>query len=365
MNSVQMTITTEHDIAEPIRGFFMQQFPVGVAANKDAKVDLVTDALVSNGQVRFGPAPTPEGLNVIRAVVQCAIDRGAPIPILTPWGSKKPENDASIDIAEMGALKQLACLQARVQQHYEPGVQIRLRIEDASGYHLYADEEGSAPAIDRYTKDFCDLVRVMGLHFIEPVPENSLFSADEFATRTNEVAVVMDEYLKATEGAADHAGQSEVRDRLRAMTGIRGDIAPDQREYYYRLYRGLYQGIDQGGLQAKLAQYLSGALVRNKIGGRGEDPSWKGKYVQVTFAPPVPGSPPEMVRHFLYYRALPSRSAHTPPWRAKGYFEMRGRQATPKVASWRACPAGLGSCVVELNNGNSNVAVTADYVVMG
>lgn len=360
---VRVTINDENNYGDLIRGFLMGQFPTAIIADKSTKLELVTRALVGNGMTRFGPTPDPESLVVLRDVIRDALEHDKPIPILTPWGSKKQDN-GPVDIAEVGALKQLACLQHRVQQYHAPGVQLRLRIEDASGYYLYADTAGSRAAIDQYTKDLCALVAILHLDFIQPVPEGMLFNEHAYATETSRVAVVMEEYLSATEHTFNGAREDAARATLRTMTGIKGEITYDQREYYYRLYRSLSPGINQDEATRKLAQYLSGALVRTKMNGRGEDPAWKGKHIQVTFAPPVPGSPVEMVRHFLYYRALPTRMAHTPPWRAKGYLEMRGKEATPKIASWSGAPRDLIPCSVELSSGGKTVSISSDYRIM-
>lgn len=360
-SGVRMEIDDEHPYGDLIKKFLVGQFPTTIPADRAAKLDLVTTAIVGNGTVRFGPTPEPESLVVVRDVIRRAIDRNGPIPILVPWGSKKPDGSL-LDIAEVGALKQLDCLQKRVQRHHAPGVQLRLRIEDASGYYLYASEEGSKAAIDRYTKDLCTLMDILGLHFIKPVPENTLFSAWAYAQQAGEAAILMEAYLKATETSPPHGEQHRSAWlKLHDMVGIKGHIAQEQREFYYRLYRGLFPGLTQEEATRKLAQYLAGALVRNKIGGRGEDPSWLGRYIQVTFAPPVPGSPPGMVRHFLYYRALPTRMAHTPPWRAKGYLEMHGRVASPKISSWAGAPKDLTPCSVELRDNDKKVTITTDY----
>lgn len=362
-SDVRVTIDSENPYGDLIRGFLMGQFPAAIQADKKAKLDLLTMAVMGNGMVRFGPTPEPESLVVVRAVIRDTIERNVPIPILVPWGSKKPDN-SSLDIAEVGALKQLACLQRRVLQHHAPGVQIRLRIEDASGYYLYAGESGADQGIDQYTKDLCALIGILDLSFIQPVPESGLFTALLFATKTDEVAVVMEAYLKATEKGFGSADAIATWLKLNAMTGIKGDIEPAQREYYYRLYRSLFPGIDQEAATTKLARYLSGALVRTKIGGRGEDTNWRGKHIQITFAPPVPGSPASLVQHFLYYRALPSRMAHTPPWRAKGYLEMRGREVTSKIANWGGQPKDLVPCAVQLVNKTEMVSISADYRIM-
>jgi hypothetical protein len=139
----------------------------------------------------------------------------------------------------------------------------------------------------------------------------------------------------------------------------------EQRAYYRKIYEKLFVGISPADATHKLARYLSGVLVRNNMGGRGDDPSWGGKFIQVTFHAPIPGAPPETVRHYVRYRTLPMSMAttHIPPWRAKGYLKMAGRKATPKIASWHDLPPGLVPQTATLTDGKETVEVKADYLI--
>lgn len=364
---VNVAFDEENNYAELIRAFLVGQFPAAVHADKMTKLELVTGALIGTGQVRLGPQPNPESLVAIRDVVRRAIDTNQPIPVLTPWGSRKPQNGASLDIAEIGALKQLACIQDRVLPHHAPGVRLILRIEDASGYYLFGDERGSRAAIDAYSQDFQRLVHILGLDFIEPVLETALFDPRAYAESTDEVVPTMEQYLAETDAFGFEGWQERAsRKRLQEVfPAFQGEISLEQRAYYRGLYSKLFPSISPEGATHKLARYLTSALVRNKIKGRGDDPTWEGKYLQVTFAPPIPGAPSGTVSRFLYYRTLPTSMAatHIPPWRAKGFLKMNGRRATPKIASWSDTPQGLVPCAVKLINGGEEVSIAADYLI--
>lgn len=364
---VRVIMDNEDLYGDLVRGFFSEQFPTAVPADKATKLDLVTSALIGTGQVRLGPQPNPESHVAIRAVVQHAIDHNQPIPVLTPWGSKKPRNGMSIDIAEVAALKQLACIQDRVQRYHTPGLRLIIRIEDASGYYLFGDELNCRPSIDTYSRDFVKLVRVLGLGFIEPLLETNLFDAQKYADMTDALVPTMEQYIFETDiFGFDGWQERESRRRLHDFfPAFQGEIPREQRDYYRGLYKKLFPGIGPAEATHKLARYLSSAIVRNKIRGRGDDPSWEGKYLQVTFAPPIPGAPAGTVSRFLYYRTLPTSmgTTHIPPWRAKGYLRMDGRRATPKIASWSDIPSGLVSCSVQLTNSNEALSITTDYLV--
>lgn len=364
---VNVVLDDGNTYAELIRAFLVGQFPTAVRADKTTKLELVTAALIGTGQVRLGPQPNPESLVAIREVVRRAIDTNQPIPVLTPWGSRKPHNGAALDIAEIGALKQLACIQDRVLHHHAPGMRLILRVEDASGYYLFGDEQGSRPSIDAYSQDFQRLVRILGLGFIEPVLETALFDPRTYAETTDAIVPVMEQYLAETDAFGFEGWQERVsRKRLQEIfPAFQGEIALEQRAYYRGLYSKLFPNISPEGATHKLARYLTSALVRNKIKGRGDDPTWEGKYLQVTFAPPIPGAPAGTVSRFLYYRTLPTSMAatHIPPWRAKGFLKMNGRRATPKITSWGDIPSGLVPCAVKLVNGGDEVSIAADYLI--
>lgn len=351
-----------------IGSFFAGAFPAAVATDKSTQLDLVTGALVASGQVRYGPSPNPESLVAIRELVRECITSGKPIPILTPWGSKKPRNDGSLDVAEVGALKQLACLQARVQQYHAPGIELVIRVEDGSGYYLFEGDTAARAAIDQYSPAFVRLIKVLGLSgFIRPVLESAIFDERRYADMTDEVVPVVQAYIAETDAFGfDGYEERASWKRLHTITGVRGEIPVEQRNYYRTLYLKLFPGISPEEANRKLSRYLASAFVRSKIKGRADDPSWGGKYIQVTFAPPIPGAPAGMVSRHLYYRTLPLRMAttHIAPWRAKGYLKIRGREVTPKIVSWNEVPEDLMAFSVELNGNGDAVSVAADYLLV-
>src|SRR5258706_484891 len=139
MNVDGLTIRVP-DLGNPYRDmiaeFLSRTFPANLD-NKGNVLEALTAAFVTTSKIRFGPSPNPESLVAIRKVLASAIEGGVPVPMLVPWGSKKPFNSASIDIAELGALKMLMQLQDRVKPFHTPGIQINLRLEDVGGYYLF------------------------------------------------------------------------------------------------------------------------------------------------------------------------------------------------------------------------------------
>ncbi len=82
------------------------------------------------------------------------------------------------------------------------------------------------------------------------------------------------------------------------------------------------------------------------------------------FAPPVVGTPHELVSTRLYYRTVPLSHSkqHIPFWRARGILKVKGGDTRMSFAPWGA-EAAEG--VAEFTDGERSVAVRADYMVEG
>jgi hypothetical protein len=356
--TTRVFVDVENPYQREISTFFSAEFPAITPTDSDAVLDLVTSAITTTAQTRYGPMPNPEGLVVIREAIRTAMENNKPIPVLVPWGSKKGPTDGSIDVAEVGALKQLYCLQRRVTGHYAPGIDVRLRIEDVSGYHLFGDEH--KPVIDRYTRDMTVLIRVLGLDFVRAVPEHMLFSSGDFLALADEAFPKMREYLVAMEQGGIISDEIV---RTLEKFGWRGSVQAQQRDFYRRRYQALYPGITEEQVMDKMASYFSGVMARNKLDGRGDDKDWGGKYVHLYFGLPVPGVPKAVTSRVVHYRTLPLRSAksHLPPWRAKGYIKINGSNVCPKISTWDNLP-DLTPCTVIIKNDDSlSVEVQSDY----
>lgn len=93
---------------------------------------------------------------------------------------------------------------------------------------------------------------------------------------------------------------------------------------------------------------------------------WGSNYINVNFAQPIPGLPPELSGRRLYYRTMPARFArtHRPPWRAKGYLDIGENEITPKITGWKE-PLELHRASVTITNGETIAKLRTDYVISG
>lgn len=350
---------------EMMANFFAQDFPGANITNKGSMLEALTAAFIASGQVRYGPAPNPESLVAIRAVIRDCIENNKPLPILVPWGSKKTKNYESVDVAELGALKQLACLQKRVTSFFAPGIQVRMRMEDVSGYSLFMDEiEHARPSTIRYCKDFSVLVRALGMDsYVEPILESTLFLEEYYAATTKEYLPLFVAYLMASEDGPGSGKAFVTFEDLRRI-GWQGNIPAEQRNFYYQRYRANYPGITTAQAIRKLALYFATNLARIQYKGTADDPAWLGKYLAISFVGPVPGVPAlNSWSRRIFYRTLPTKMAdtHIPAWRAKGYLKV-GSQIIPKLASWNE-KREYNRAKLVFTRGEYCVDVAADYVV--
>lgn len=348
-----------------VSSFFTLEFPGANSNSIGAVLEAVTAAFVASNQIRYGPVPNPESLVAIRDVIRKSIVAGKPIPVLTPFGSRKSRLGERLDVAEVASLKQLSCLQKRIAAYYAPGITINLRLEDASGHYLFADEdEASRRATEEYCEAFQKLTRILGFSsFIKPVLESSLFDEREYAATCDSIVPALMVYITDTDAYGFNDYSTRNSWKALAAFGWQGNIPQEQRDYYRGRYRTLYASISDYDATMKLARYFAGSWARIKHHGTGADPSWGSDYIRVTFVSPVPGVPAGLATRNIYYRTLPMKFAttHIPAWRAKGYLKING-EITPKLASWGE-PREYQPCELVFSNPDSgeNVNVRADY----
>jgi len=349
------------DRHEEVAGFFRGDFPNSSPFSSGLSVaDAVVAEIVGSDKIRYGAAPL--GLKV-QEVVRRAIALDWPIPILCPWGSKKTVNGESIDIAEVGALKQLANLASRVKHHYPGGIMVNIRVDDVSGYHLFTEQgEPMRSSSRRYCDDFGRLVRVLGLSsFVNTVPESSLFGETEFNACADGLIPVFAGYI-ARAYLENFEGMDKTPEGiLLAKRGWVGGLPKLQCDYFRSRYARLYEADEEAAVGV-LARYLSGSLARVTLGRSGAELAWGSDYLRVTFLSPVPGTPAHLLTKTVNYRTLPRQFTrdHSPPWRMKGCIEL-GEGLKPKLCSWDHT-AALTPYAVLISDGERSVEVSSNYV---
>lgn len=356
MNTSLINITGQ--LSDPytsiIKKKIIGQFPIVFQRDSSQVLEGIMKELLASAKLRFGPLPSPESIVRLREIVRKYVAQSLPIPLLVPWGSKKVANGYSVDTAELSAIKMLTCLGSRVEAVYTPGTQIVLRVEDLSGFTLFKDE--GQPAIEssnRYVDDLEKLVRILNPS-IKFQKETLMHNASDYEKTAEEFIPIMHEHLK-----------NPTVDSLNNLKeyGWKGDIPQHQLEYYLERYAKIY-GSDAEQQIAKLAVYFGTAWARHKLNMIGDLPEWEKDYIQINFAPPVPGAPTDIVSNFIHYRTTPSTQTrdHLPPWRAKGFLEISEDRVKFKLASWRKeMPCNSHKLVLE--KGGESITLNTRYLI--
>lgn len=343
-----------------IASFLAREFHASTGTT-DSILEAVTNEFVGSGQIRFGPVPSPESIVAIRSVISKCVEANLPIPILCPWGSRKP-NNTGVDIAELSALKTLSCLGKRIQAHYPPGICIRMRIEDIGGYYLFADE---GPIVRHATKTYMEgllrLIHVLDVKFVKPVPESTLMDEDVYNEVADKAQQILLQYISETDVRGLDSHQDLASWQQLEQMGWKGSIPLEQRAYYRERYERLYPGRERSEYTKMLAIYLAGSHARYHLRGTGIDESWgKDSHLQISFCPPVPGMPASMSNRTIHYRTLPEKMArtHLAPWRARGYLRISGDQIAVKISSWNE-HLDLQPSTITLHRGDVSVEILA------
>jgi hypothetical protein len=342
-----------------INHFVLTQFPQKLCVNNPDLIDLLTDEVLGTKQTRYGPKPSPESIVAIRDIIRHYVSQRLPIPFMVPWGSEKP-NGSGIDVAELSALKTIHALQNRISSHYQAGAVFNIRLEDASAPHLFDDKDEARKNAKLYTDAFVKLVYVLGIDgFVKAIPESTLTTEETFNAEADSIVPYMEQALKALQFGNEAEGKA-----LLQSLGWSGSITQEMRDYYYGQYAKLYPHHSIEGHIKILARYFAGSLARYRLKIRGDAPEWQGKFLDLSFPAPIPGTA-QLFNRRIYYRTVPSEftSNHMPAWRAKGYLTINNdNEATPKLGSFFEQRTYNTHCM-KLRRDNVEVKVQADYIL--
>lgn len=183
-----------------IADFLRQEYPDMNEGKEEPILECVMREIIGSRQVRLAGAPTLESQVAMREVVRACIKAGHPIPVLVVSGPKKTVIGESIDLAELSALKMLACLNKRVKVYFPQGIVVRIRLEDTTGYYLEEGVQDLRESIDRYIEDFATLIRVMDYNFITPIREQTLMSESQLREAAGKIFPLLMSYLTDSEG---------------------------------------------------------------------------------------------------------------------------------------------------------------------
>ena len=248
-----------------------------------------------------------------------------PIPILIGSGPKKTNDDASIDIAELSVLTILKCLNDEIKKHFEPGLDIQIRMEDLTG--LWLESENTEGAMIRYMTDFQKLLNILGYEGISIFKESELTTKKQFFIKADTYSNIFEQYLLDTNESeekdyASHASFIAVKE-----LGWTGIVPLEMRQYLFNKYEKLIPGITKEASIEIVARYLGATLARIHTKSAGKQSElYKSGFspMEIAFARPTPGIPDNIQQARVYYRTVTMKNTkkNMPFWRAKGVLKI-------------------------------------------
>jgi hypothetical protein len=343
-----------------IAKFLSSEFPQA-HSNTESRLEAVITAILASRQRRLGPAPGVEAQAKMYKIGRRLIQKGLPVPIFVPFGPKKPIRGEGVDIAELATLKALSCLQANVKQHYEPGINVVIRLEDATGLILEDGTPDLSVDMDTYCRDFVRLTHMLGYdEFISLRRETAVVSFDSFKSEVEELLPRFEKYLAETDGTIKD------EEKLKPLREVNwnGIISSEMRVYLMSRYEKFHPHATVAERRKMMATYLTCALARYRIGMMeallgNSDPS-----ISVSFAPPSPDEAMNAPR--VFYRAVPMNHSkmHIPPWRAKGILKIgKDDKIKMSVINWSDIEkCDLTEGILKVSNENETLSIRADYI---
>lgn len=347
--------------ARDIASFLRAEYPEILNKEQETVMESVVAEMIGTRQIRLGSRPTPESEVAMRDVARRCIEVGHPIPVLVVAGPKKPLRDESIDLAELSALKMLACLNARVMAYYPPGITVNIRLEDATGYYLEEGTDGLHRSIENYIRDLSTLIKILGYDFIKPVREQTLVKPETLRQAAETLRPLFVSYLTDSDQLPEDQWENLGSLKELSKVGWKGLITRNTRRYYLERYQRLVPGYDEKQGILMMAKYFAVTLARYQLKATGVENSWPG-FFQINFAPPIPDTPKSLTSTRIYYRTVPLKHTdrHMPFWRAKGYLRLNG-ETKISLASWNE-PFEYKKLAITFTDGMDSVRVQSDYL---
>lgn len=296
----------------------------------------VVNEIIGTKRVRNGCRPTPEVEVSLRNVVRSAIEEGRPVPILVPFGSSK-QGPHGCDLAEAMALLQLKHLEQKVQHFYKPGIEIRIRLEDATDEVLF-DTMWVSSKTGPYCSAFTTLSGII-------LPRAKVILESDMVDYYNGD-------LERIQGII-HRALVDNDDSMLEHIGWLNGFPTEQISYYRDVYKRYYPSLSEEAQLCLMARYFSCAVVRKMQDGTGATR----ESIILYFGNPVPGLE-QMNR--VFYKTNIDQHTHRAPWLGKGYID--NNHGIPYVSGWDGDGEYYEPGHVVVSDDYMAVQLEADYV---
>lgn len=345
MTSIKIFGSSEDPYLHLVANAAEMAFPGSSRTEPCAVFEAVANEIIGTKQQRYGPYPNPEHLVSIRSVIRLAIARNERIPVLIPWGGSK-QGSTGIDVGELFALRQVLSIIERVKAHYPIGMDVRIRIEDLTDHLLFQNVPGYAEKTKTYSAKFARLAQILSDGSITPIRESQLGEFHVFLKEMLKIQPVLE----------------AVRPRVLEQIEWSGTLRDIQIEHYRRIYANFYPALTEKERNAMIARYFAVAKVRRLLNATGFFDSEPVPLV-LSFTAPIPG---QSVANRVFLRSLPERfqNSHRAPWIGRGYYRIRGSEATPALAGWTGDGHDYTQATMSVAGNEDEVTIASDYVVV-
>lgn len=355
MVSDKIYITLDHLVNEEF------DIPCNTANTKAGLEDAITQLLIGSKKLRYGNYPSTSCVTSITELIRTKIRNSEPIPIVVPMGPHKTIINEQIDLAEIYALKTLSALNARVSCYYPAGLIFYLREEDITGWFLSGTSPDVRESIEQYLNNFNQLIKMLGYEkFIIPFRESQIANFEDVLALINVYSTPIQNYINDTQSLSSDNYQKISSYRVLNALGWKGEIPLEQRLFYQERYTKHYPHKTKDEINKMMVDYLAISFAKSQLGALVPGKN-KQDYIQLTFAPPVPGIHTDIVSRRIHYRTLPTNISrmHLPFWRAKGFLITTEGTVKPTIHNWYS-PHKFHQHEIQLTARNDSLILRAD-----
>jgi hypothetical protein len=171
--------------------------------------------------------------------------------------------------------------------------------------------------------------------FIVPFRESQLTNFEEVLALVAIYSAPIRNYINDTQNLSAENYQKISSYRVLKALGWKGEIPLEQRAFYQERYIRHYPYKTKDEIDDMMVNYLAISFAKSQLGALVPE-NTKQDYIQLTFAPPVPGIHADIASRRVHYRTLPAQISrmHLPFWRAKGFVMLNEQMVKPTIDNW-------------------------------
>lgn len=343
----------------------------------DSTEDQIMGVLYGSRQQHFGDSPDQESWEHMRKFVRQFTREALPVDMLVPWGAVKAYGQMkgydSIDLAELLGMARLSKIAAQVSEVYDPGMVVRVMLEDSTRLFLSMPIPDLVPRMTKYYEQLVELAANLSPVSLEIVRESDLIGTSEQQYFFREDAwhnAAMFKMYFLTRQEHIESEYAQLREyQVLKDSGWEGVISDEALAGY--LTKAGHEDVegDNDALLWSVCKYMGMILTRTQ---------WKIKHsahvgletIRASFAPYPKGADPHISRGRIAYKVKDSKKKSSLlPWTSVGMFDCE--RGEPTLVHFRNAPVtrreyhiqfvgqiGVQEVRVDLISGKESTVVT-------